>query len=232
MCSIVLYSVYSSICAHVHIIVIIHNYVHVHTGYRICDSEFAKAQIEFQIIRLGGGLQFDRALRDVCVLYMCSLSKCVHMIILYNPDVCVVHHTCIHRSCSYVNVRILNFYTLCLYYIRIGAGLCPFCGGRILLRARRATAWGELVVCLPIICVICVVHIIKRYIRAHMHILAHLHLYTYSYTHSSLPTSPLYTHIHTHIYTYIYTYIHTYIHSYTHTCLLISLLIYTLSSLP
>mmetsp|Transcript_8357 Transcript_8357/g.14005 ORF Transcript_8357/g.14005 Transcript_8357/m.14005 type:complete len:557 (-) Transcript_8357:233-1903(-) len=34
-------------------------------GYRMCDSEFAKAQIEWQIIRLGSSLAFDHKIPDV-----------------------------------------------------------------------------------------------------------------------------------------------------------------------
>ena len=34
-------------------------------GYRICDSEFAASQIEWQIIRLGSGLAFDHQKRSV-----------------------------------------------------------------------------------------------------------------------------------------------------------------------
>ena len=33
-------------------------------GYRICDSEFAKAQIEWHIVRLGTGMQFDHSQAD------------------------------------------------------------------------------------------------------------------------------------------------------------------------
>jgi hypothetical protein len=34
-------------------------------GYRMCDSEFAKAQIEWQIVRLGSSLAFDKSKQAV-----------------------------------------------------------------------------------------------------------------------------------------------------------------------
>ncbi len=34
-------------------------------GYRMCDSEFAKAQIEWQIIRLGSSMAFDKSIPAV-----------------------------------------------------------------------------------------------------------------------------------------------------------------------
>jgi [Skp1-protein]-hydroxyproline N-acetylglucosaminyltransferase len=34
-------------------------------GYRMCDSEFAKAQIEWQIVRLGSSMAFDQKIHDV-----------------------------------------------------------------------------------------------------------------------------------------------------------------------